>query len=76
LNYEDEPKVIDITNYRSSEIETFPVEGELHRRRVLRRKAAIQRMRNENYIFAMINLLLIMQSITVVGFIFIISKLY
>ena len=76
LRYEDEPKVIDITDYLTKEKETFPIEDELHRRRELRRKAVIQRMRNENYIFAMINLLLIIQSIMVIGFIFILSKLY
>ena len=76
MRYEDEPKVIDITDYRPKEKETFPIEGELYRRRELRRKAVIQRMRNENYIFAMINLLLIVQSIMVIGFIFILSKLY
>ena len=76
LRYEDDPKVIDITDYRTKEKETFPIEDELYRRRELRRKAVIQRMRNENYIFAMINLLLIIQSIMVIGFIFILSKLY
>jgi len=76
LTYKDDPKVIDITNFQSKEPEAFPIEVELYRRQELRRKAVIQRMRNENYIFAMINLLLIMQSIMVVGFIFILSKLY
>lgn len=74
--YEDDPKIIDITDYRSKEKESFPIEEEIYRRKSLRRKAAIQRMKNENYIFAMINLLLIVQSIMVIGFIFILSKLY
>jgi len=74
--YEDDPKIIDITDYRPKEKESFPIKEEIYRRRSLRRKAAIQRMKNENYIFAMINLLLIIQSIMVIGFIFILSKLY
>jgi hypothetical protein len=74
--YEDDPKIIDITEVTSKKIENFPIEAELYNRSRLRRKAHMQRIRNENYIFAMINLLLIIQSITVIGFIFILSKLY
>ncbi len=74
--YEDDPKVIDITTYSSQpEIDT-PITYELHQRSRLRRKARLQRMKNDNYFFAMINLLLITQSILIIGFIFIISKLY
>ncbi len=76
LRYEDEPKIIDITDYRSKEDESTPIEKELYRRHNLKRRAAVQRMRNENYIFAMINFLLIIQSVIVIGFIFILSKLY
>ena len=74
--YEDDPQVIDITDYQSKEVQHFPIEDEMYRRRSLRRKAEIKRIRNENYIFAMINLLLLIQSLIVIGFIFILSKLY
>lgn len=76
----DDSKIIDITDYTSSkekDIEyDFSTAHEMYKRSQKRRSAQIKRMKNENYLFAMINLLLITQSILIIGFIFILSKLY
>ena len=81
MSWEDEEKIIDITKYRkpkapSIEDEFDAMHSEIINRAFRARREKIERIKRDNYIHTMINLLLITQSIVIISFIFILARLY
>lgn len=73
----DDDKIIDITDYRSKKNEQVnePIVDELMTRYHHRVKEKIERQRKDNFIFSMINLLLITQSLVVILMIYLLYQL-
>jgi len=75
--YDDE-KIIDITDYRSkhkNEQVNEPIVDELMTRYKYRVQEKIDRQRKDTFIFSLINLLMITQSIVVIIMIYLLYKL-
>jgi len=78
LTYKDDPQIIDITDYRSkSSKESYDsVQLEMLSRAQAKQRRQLERMRKDNFIYTMINILVAFQSMTIIAIIFIMSKLY
>ena len=73
----DDDKIIDITDYRSKKDDHVnePIVDELMTRYRHKVREKIDRQRKDNFIFSMINFLLIIQSLVVILMIYLLYKL-
>ena len=75
--YGDDDKIIDITDFRSKKDDHVnePIVDELMTRYRHKVREKADRQRKDNFIFSMINLLFITQSLVVILMIYLLSKL-